>query len=121
MHGGTNPGPGKNNKNALKHGIYSDVLDPDEKEQWHKIEVDTLEDEIKILKLRLKRAIKAGNDDMIDRLSGKIAKLARTHKELGNTSSDDDFKELMQTIGAAMVQSQAAPGTDKTNNREKEV
>lgn len=28
MHGGTNTGAGKGNKNALKHGIYSRVIDP---------------------------------------------------------------------------------------------
>ena len=28
MHGGTNGGAGKGNKNALKHGIYSRVIDP---------------------------------------------------------------------------------------------
>jgi hypothetical protein len=59
MHGGASTGPPPGSKNALTHGIYSDGLFDDEKELWHSIEVDSLDDEIRLLKIQLARANKA--------------------------------------------------------------
>ena len=42
MHGGKSTGPPKGNTNALKHGIYSKRLTPEEVELWDKIPIGTL-------------------------------------------------------------------------------
>jgi hypothetical protein len=56
LHGGKSTGaPG--NKNSLKHGIYGTALRDDEKAAWSRIDVDGIDDEIRIAKLQLKRAL----------------------------------------------------------------
>jgi len=58
LHGGKSTGaPG--NKNALKFGIYSQGIKESEEDLWRQIEVGTLDDEIKIMKIQLARAVKA--------------------------------------------------------------
>lgn len=57
LHGGTNPGAPKGNQNARKFGIYSDTLTADERSIWNDIELGTLDDDIKIAKLQLRRAL----------------------------------------------------------------
>jgi len=49
----------KGNKHAMKHGIYADGLTDEEKEIQDKIQVDDLEDEIRLCKLRIRRAMVA--------------------------------------------------------------
>ncbi len=56
MHGGTNPGAPKGNTNGIRHGIYAKALRPDELEEWEHIEVDGLDDEIRLVKIQLVRA-----------------------------------------------------------------
>ena len=56
FHGGKTP---KGQKNALKFGIYSQGIKESEEDLWHQIEVGTLDDEIKIMKIQLARAVKA--------------------------------------------------------------
>lgn len=57
LHGGTNPGAPKGNQNARKHGIYSDTLTADEQGLWEEINVGSLDDDIRIAKLQLRRAL----------------------------------------------------------------
>ena len=59
LHGGTNPGAPKGNQNARKHGIYSDTLTVDEQGLWDDINVGSLDDDIRIAKLQLRRALMA--------------------------------------------------------------
>ena len=56
LHGGKTP---ETNKNALKYGIYSEGIKDSEKDLWHEIKVGNLDDEIKIIKIQLSRAVKA--------------------------------------------------------------
>ncbi|MDX9778253.1 MAG: HGGxSTG domain-containing protein [bacterium] len=58
IHGGKSTGP-VGHKNALKDGIYSEGLNENEKEIWFEISVDSLDDEIRLLKIQLSRANKA--------------------------------------------------------------
>lgn len=58
-HGGKSKGAKKGNKHALTHGIYSDGLFEHEKESWDQITVGSVDDEIKIAKIQLARAMKA--------------------------------------------------------------
>ncbi|AYN94419.1 hypothetical protein EAW52_10835 [Pseudomonas sp. LTJR-52] len=61
VHGGTSTGPKNSfgNQNARKHGIYSDSLTDEEQSIWDEIGVGTLDDDIKIAKLQLRRALVA--------------------------------------------------------------
>lgn len=57
MHGGKATETHKGNQNARKHGIYSDTLTSDEQGMWDEISVGSLDDDIKIAKLQLRRAL----------------------------------------------------------------
>lgn len=59
LHGGGSAKSNKGNQNARKHGIYSDTLTGDEQRMWDEIGVGTLDDDIKIAKLQLRRALLA--------------------------------------------------------------
>ena len=59
LHGGLSTGPPKNNKNSWKYGIYAQGIKDEEKELYEQIKVGTLDDDIKIIKLQLARAVKA--------------------------------------------------------------
>lgn len=58
MHGGTNKGPGKGNQNARKHGIYADVLNAEDREVYDRIEIGSVEEEIRIVRVKLRRALR---------------------------------------------------------------
>ena len=58
MHGGSSPGGAPGNKNATTHGIYTQGIKDSEKDLWSQIQVGTLDDEIKLLKIQLVRAAK---------------------------------------------------------------
>lgn len=59
MHGGKNTELNAGNQNARKHGIYSRVLTDEEKDLWDQVELGKVDDELRICKLRLMRAIRA--------------------------------------------------------------
>lgn len=61
LHGGATKEVNRNfklgNKFALKHGIYSDVIMPEEENIYNAINADDVDEEIKICKIRLRRAL----------------------------------------------------------------
>ncbi|MBA5956252.1 hypothetical protein GIB64_02315 [Pseudomonas lactis] len=59
LHGGAATKANKGNQHARKHGIYSDTLTVDEQGLWDDIGIGTLDDDIKIAKLQLRRALLA--------------------------------------------------------------
>ena len=61
MHGGKAAETHKGNQNARKHGIYSDAIQSEESELWDQIDVGSLDDDIRIAKLQLRRALIAQN------------------------------------------------------------
>jgi hypothetical protein len=58
MHGGKSTGPPAGSTNAITHGIYSTAITLAERELWDRIDLGTLDDEIKIAKLRLARVLR---------------------------------------------------------------
>lgn len=70
LHGGAASKANKGNQSARKHGIYSDTLTADEQSLWNDIGIGTLDDDIKIAKLQLRRALiaqaKAESGDGLD-------------------------------------------------------
>lgn len=59
MHGGKNTQANAGNQHARKHGIYSTVLSDEEKSLWDQVELGKVDDELRLCKLRLMRAIRA--------------------------------------------------------------
>lgn len=81
MHGGTNTGAPKGNENALKHGIYSRRLTDEEITIAGDIKLGTLDEEIRLYRIRLRRALEAEAaangeaelEEVIDRAGGGAA------------------------------------------------
>lgn len=59
MHGGTNPGAPKGNKNNRIHGIYSVGLTDEEIPIFDQVELGTVDAELRMTKIRLRRALRA--------------------------------------------------------------
>lgn len=59
FHGGASTGPAKGNQNAAKHGIYGTVLTDEEKARWKEIQLGKVDDEIRLWRTRLVRALAA--------------------------------------------------------------
>ncbi|MFP5213070.1 MAG: HGGxSTG domain-containing protein [Acidobacteriota bacterium] len=59
IHGGKSTGPKEPNcqNNAITHGIYSDAIREDEKPLWDRIPLGSIDDEIRLAKLQLRRAL----------------------------------------------------------------
>lgn len=58
LHGGASKGPPKGSTNALKHGIYGTVLTDEEKALSDQIQLGKIDDELKLCRIRLVRALK---------------------------------------------------------------
>ncbi len=77
MHGGKTP---KGQMNNLRHGVYAEALTESEKEAWERIPIGSIDDEIRLAKLQLKRAFKAQMDavgikqERVEKLLGRIEK-----------------------------------------------
>lgn len=75
LHGGASTGPKKPNTatNALKHGFYSDALLPDEKLLYERAEVGSLDDEIRLARVKLHRFVKlSGSSDLMEMIDGAL-------------------------------------------------
>ncbi|WP_291470876.1 HGGxSTG domain-containing protein [Acidovorax sp.] len=59
MHGGKAGETHSGNQHATKHGIYGRVLTDEEKDLWDSVELGRVDDELKLCRLRLMRAIRA--------------------------------------------------------------
>uniref|UniRef100_A0A6M3L1B9 Uncharacterized protein n=1 Tax=viral metagenome TaxID=1070528 RepID=A0A6M3L1B9_9ZZZZ len=59
MHGGTNQGPPEGNKNAATHGLYSSALLEGEGEIYDQITLGTVDEELKMARIQLRRALNA--------------------------------------------------------------
>ena len=59
MHGGKLTKAQQGNQHAQKHGIYSATLSDDEKSAWDNIELGKIDDELKLCRIRLLRALRA--------------------------------------------------------------
>lgn len=59
MHGGKAGQTHAGNQHATKHGIYGRVLTDEERELWDQVELGKVDDELRLCKLRLMRALRA--------------------------------------------------------------
>lgn len=75
VHGGASTGPKKPNSanNAIKHGFYSDALQPAERELWARVEVGGIDDEIRLLRVKLHRLVMlSGSADVADLIDSAL-------------------------------------------------
>lgn len=100
MHGGKSTGV-KENQNAKKHGIYAKFITDDEWQAVEKSELDTLDDELRLCKVRLLRALQAENKQ--GNLGDEALELIRKTVELpiiGGVpimpDDDDDMAEIVK-------------------------
>lgn len=61
MHGGKATKTHAGNQNAAKHGIYSQHLTEEERAAWDEIELGRVDDELRLTRIRLARALAAEN------------------------------------------------------------
>ena len=59
LHGGAAAKANKGKQYAKKHGIYSDVLSEEDKALWDEIELGRVDEELKLCRIRLRRALLA--------------------------------------------------------------
>jgi hypothetical protein len=81
LHGGASTGPKKPNTatNALKHGFYSDALTADERVLYERAEVGSLDDEIRLARVKLHRFVKlSGNLDLHEMIDGTLEIVRKT-------------------------------------------
>lgn len=58
LHGGAEGhGAPKGNRNAIKHGLYSQYLSERDQERWDEIQIGTLDDEIRVTRIQISRCI----------------------------------------------------------------
>lgn len=101
MHGGTNPGAPAGNQSAVKHGIYRSVLSEEERADFDDAELGSVDDELRLARVRITRALRAEKNDpskdfspIIDRLLGRIESLEQTRRKLIG-EDDEDSTELI--------------------------
>lgn len=117
LHGGTNAGAPKQNKNAAVHNIYSAFLTDEENAVMMQLEIGKIEDELRLCRIRLMRAMKAETDapeldqvtnrangdieevrrrrdysGLIDRLMGRIASLEKDRMSLIDAELNIELK-----------------------------
>ncbi len=70
------------NKNAIKHGFYSKILDGTDEQDFEKVAgIEGIDEEIALIRLEIKRAINRGDDTnlkIIIRATSALEKLVRT-------------------------------------------
>jgi hypothetical protein len=73
LHGGASTGAPKGNSNAVKHGFYSDALLPDERLLYERAEVGSLDDEIRLARVKLHRYVRlSGSIELQDMVDGAL-------------------------------------------------
>lgn len=75
LHGGKSTGPKDQteNTNAVAHGFYSDALLPEERPLYERAEIGSLDDEIRLAKVKLFRFVKLANSaDLAGMIDGAI-------------------------------------------------
>lgn len=110
MHGGKSTGardaarPG--NTNATKHGFYSDALQPDEFILWQRVEIGSLDDEIRLMRVKLHRLVRlSGSADVADLVDSaiEVAQKMDTHPKVGSFDKSE-IKVKAPRYGELIIQ-----------------
>lgn len=108
VHGGASTGPKTPNSasNATKHGFYSSALTDDERKLWHRVEIGTLDDEIRLMKIKLFRLVKlSGNADVAELIDSalEVATKHDTNAKIG-TFDKAEIKVKAARYGDLIIQ-----------------
>lgn len=139
MHGGTSKGPKQakrpGNTNAVTHGFYSDALRGDELKLWNRVELGSLDDELRLARVKLHRLVRlAGDADVAELIDSaiEVAKKRDTHPELGEFEKSE-IKVKVPQYGDLIVRQidvirklelarlQLAEGAHAAKDREREA
>ena len=94
-------GAQKGNKNAVKHGFYSRVLDEVEKLDFDTASgIDGIDEEIALLRVEIKRAIASGDDRVLRVLvqaTNALERLVRTRYKI-TAQQRTGLKEAITTV-----------------------
>lgn len=104
-HGGKSTGPPKGSRNALKHGIYATGLRDDEKEIWHEVDVESVDDEVRLIKIQIRRAfiaLRGVEDDPNDEVTGfELAEIKRKSGEYAKPGKGESAKSEPPDVDAS--------------------
>jgi len=86
MHGGKSKGPTKpaklkGNTNAVTHGFYSNALQPEERELWDRVQLGSLDDEIRLARIKLHRLVKMSGSSEVSDLVDSAMEVAKRYDE----------------------------------------
>lgn len=116
LHGGKSTGPPKGSRNALTHGIYAQALRDDEPEIWHEVHIEDVDDEIRLVKIQIRRtmiamgeAIDAPDDESVGfmlqevkRKNGEYTKPGKDGSEPleypGDDASDEELARFEESL-----------------------
>lgn len=87
LHGGASI----SNQNAKTHGIYASTLTETERNQWNDVQIGSIDEELKLCRLRLVRALNAENengsnpelDEITEKESGGVETKSRRRDYVG--------------------------------------
>lgn len=82
VHGGASTGAPAQNTNATKHGFYADALRPEEQVVWQRVEIGSIDDEIRLMRVKLHRLVKLSG-------SAEVADLIDSALEVSRKQGDD--------------------------------
>src|ERR1035437_10291942 len=75
VHGGQSTGAPADNQNAAKPGsLYSKYLTPEEQATYAQIELGNVDDELRLMRIRLERALKLEKENTKPELETKITR-----------------------------------------------
>lgn len=79
LHGGAASKVNKGNAHAVKHGFYSDALLPEERVLYERAEVGSLDDEIRLARVKLHRFVRLANSvDLMEMVDGALQVIYKT-------------------------------------------
>lgn len=98
LHGGAASKANKGNAHAVKHGFYSDALTSDERVLYERAEVGSLDDEIRLARVKLHRFVRlSGSLDLMDMVDGALQvtrKIGEEYDRATESMQPYDKKEL---------------------------
>lgn len=104
LHGGASTGPKKPNSatNALKHGFYSDALLPDERVLYERVEVGSLDDEIRLARVKLHRFVRlSGSLELQDMIDGALEVVQKTGEAFNHATKEMEPYDKKEIKAAA--------------------
>ncbi|APR40017.1 HGGxSTG domain-containing protein [Paraburkholderia sp. SOS3] len=104
LHGGASTGPKKPNTatNALKHGFYSDALLPEERKLYKRVEVGSLDDELRLARVKLHRFVKlSGSLELMDVVDGALEIVRKTGMAYNHATKDMEPYDKREIKAAA--------------------